>query len=160
MKLGDGRKGIEKHDTTEGKFDILFMDAFASDSVPVHLLTREAFQVYFDKLEEDGMVVVNIANRYLDFEPVLSNLARSENWRILIQRGQVVPGQDKYGTSWVVISRNGKALDRLAGTSQPFETNDNGEWVESWQEGTPNPRLGVWTDNYSNIVKILNWGKE
>jgi len=160
VKLGDGRKGIEKHDTTEGKFDILFMDAFASDSVPVHLLTREAFQVYFDKLEEDGMVVVNIANRYLDFEPVLSNLARTENWRILIQRGQVVPGQDKYGTSWVVISRNGKALDRLAGTSQPFETNDNGEWVESWQEGTPNPRLGVWTDNYSNIVKILNWGKE
>ena len=160
VKLGDGRKGIEKHDTTEGKFDILFMDAFASDSVPVHLLTREAFQVYFDKLEEDGMVVVNIANRYLDFEPVLSNLARSENWRILIQRGQVVPGQDKYGTSWVVISRNGKALDRLAGTSQAFENNDNGEWLESWQEGISNPRLGVWTDNYSNIVKILNWGKE
>ena len=160
VKLGDGRKGIENHDNAAGKFDILFMDAFASDSVPVHLLTREAFQVYFDKLEEDGMVVVNIANRYLDFEPVLSNLARSENWRILIQRGQMVSGQDKYGTTWVVISRNGKALDRLAETSQSFETNDNEEWVESWQEGSPNPRLGVWTDNYSNIVKILNWGKE
>ena len=160
VKLGDGRKGIETHDTAAGKFDILFMDAFASDSVPVHLLTREAFQVYFDKLEEDGMVVVNIANRYLDFEPVLSNLARSENWRILIQRGQMVAGQDKYGTSWVVISRNGKALDRLAATSQSFETNDNEEWVESWQEGSPKPQLGVWTDSYSNIVQILNWGKE
>jgi spermidine synthase len=160
VKLGDGRKGIETHDVSAGKFDILFMDAFASDSVPVHLLTREAFHVYFDKLEEDGMVVVNIANRYLDFEPVLTNLARSEGWRILVQRGQVVAGQDKYGTCWVVISRAGKAMDRLASMNQVFETNDNGEWVESWEEGKGKPHLGVWTDSYSNIVKILNWGKE
>jgi spermidine synthase len=160
VKLGDGRKGIETHDVSAGKFDILFMDAFASDSVPVHLLTREAFHVYFDKLEEDGMVVVNIANRYLDFEPVLTNLARSEGWRILVQRGQMVAGQDKYGTCWVVISRAGKAMDRLASMSQVFETNDNGEWVESWEEGQGKPQLGVWTDSYSNIVKILNWGKE
>ena len=53
-------KLIERHDASQGKFDVLFMDAFASDSVPVHLLTREAFQSYFDKLEDDGMVVVNI----------------------------------------------------------------------------------------------------
>jgi hypothetical protein len=103
---------------------------------------------------------VNIANRYLDFEPVLTNLARSEGWRILVQRGQMVAGQDKYGTCWVVISRAGKAMDRLASISQVFETNDNGEWVESWEEGQGKPQLGVWTDSYSNIVKILNWGKE
>jgi predicted O-methyltransferase YrrM len=160
VKLGDGRKVIEKHDVSAGKFDILFMDAFASDSVPVHLLTREAFGVYFDKLEEDGMVVVNIANRYLDFEPVLSNLAQSEGWRILVQRGQVVTGQDKYGTCWVTISRSGKAMDRLSAMREVFETNENEQWIESWGEGKAKPRLGVWTDSYSNIVNILNWGKE
>lgn len=161
VKLGDGRKVIEKFDVTgPGKFDILFMDAFASDSVPVHLLTREAFKVYFDKLEDDGMVVVNIANRYLDFEPVLANLAQSEGWRMILQKGQVIGSLDKYATSWVVISKKGQDLDRLASYFQEFQTNEGETWTEAWQDGQAKPGLGVWTDNYSNIVNILNWGKD
>ena len=160
VRLGDGRKCIENHDKeTDGTFDILFMDAFASDSVPVHLLTREAFMVYFEQLGDDGMVVVNIANRYLDFEPVLANLAQSQGWRMILQRGDQVSSLDKYATSWVVISKKTLNLDRLASKSSQLESNGN-EWTETWQEGKAVPSKGVWTDSYSNIVNIFNWTRD
>ncbi|MBM4096150.1 MAG: hypothetical protein FJ261_05175 [Planctomycetes bacterium] len=159
VKLGDGRKLIERHDAADGKFDILFMDAFASDSVPVHLLTREAFQSYFNKLEDDGMVVVNIANRYLNFEPVLANLAESMGWSMLIQGGYGIDRIDKYGTNWVVISRKREDTGILPDLGRRFDVEGEEPWFESWRPGEAKPALGVWTDDYSNIVGIFKWAR-
>lgn len=159
VRLGDGRKLIERHDAAAGRFDVLFMDAFASDSVPVHLLTREAFQSYFDKLEDDGMVVVNIANRYLNFEPVLANLAESMGWSMIIQGGSGIDRIDKYGTNWVVISRKREDTGTLPDLGRRFETDGDEPWVESWRAGVAQPALGVWTDDYSNIVGIFKWAR-
>ena len=159
IKLGDGRKLIERHDAGEGKFDVLFMDAFASDSVPVHLLTREAFESYFDKLEDDGMVVVNIANRYLNFEPVLANLAETMGWSMQIQGGFGIDRIDKYGTNWVVISRKREHTGILPELGRGFRLEGEDTWTESWRAGEGNPDLGVWTDDYSNIVGIFKWAR-
>ena len=72
--LGDGRLMLEAEPDTM-KFDVLSMDAFSSDSVPVHLLTNEAFAIYEKHLEPDGVIVINITNRYLDLEPVVRRIA-------------------------------------------------------------------------------------
>lgn len=159
VKLGDGRKLIERHDPAQGKFDVLFMDAFASDSVPVHLLTREAFESYFDKLEDDGMVVVNIANRYLNFEPVLANLAETMGWSMQIQGGFGIDRIDKYGTNWVVISRKREHTGILPELGRGFRLDGEDPWTESWRAGEGRPDLGVWTDDYSNIVGIFKWAR-
>src|SRR5690606_21407274 len=72
-RLGDGRLQLAKAE--DNSLDVLFMDDFTSDAVPVHLITKEALEIYLKKLKPDGLLVVNIANRYLDLEPVLGNLA-------------------------------------------------------------------------------------
>src|SRR5262249_61659800 len=72
--LGDGRLQIQNQ-APDGTYDLLFMDAFSSDSVPVHLLTKEAVQIYLKKLAPGGIIVINVANTYLDFKPVFGNLA-------------------------------------------------------------------------------------
>ena len=76
VRLGDARKLIEESQAAgEEKFDLLHADAFTSDSIPVHLLTVEAIELYFDRLEDDGMVVLHISNRYLDLMPLAYELA-------------------------------------------------------------------------------------
>ena len=71
--LGDGRKSSSAR--ARGEYGLITIDAFNSDSVPVHLLTREALQLYLRRLRPDGMLLFNISNRFVDFEPVLGNLA-------------------------------------------------------------------------------------
>src|SRR5690606_260580 len=72
--MGDGRLSME-NEAPQG-FDFLIMDAFSSDAVPVHLLTKEAFEIYQRHLKPDGVILVNISNRYLDLRPVVENAAR------------------------------------------------------------------------------------
>src|SRR5262249_355014 len=72
LKLGDGRLQMQK--APDDHYDLIFMDAFNSDAVPVHLLTREAVEMYLTKLAPHGVIVVNVANRYLDFSPLFANL--------------------------------------------------------------------------------------
>ena len=73
MKLGDGRKSLERARPRE--FGLITIDAFTSDAVPVHLLTREAVTLYLQRLRPGGLLLFNISNRFVDFEPVLGNLA-------------------------------------------------------------------------------------
>ncbi|MFB6263494.1 MAG: spermidine synthase, partial [Bradymonadaceae bacterium] len=75
VHIGDARQLLEQR--PDGTYDIIFMDAYNSDSVPTHLLTREALQLYLDKLDRDGVVVFHVSNRYLDVEGVVGSLAKS-----------------------------------------------------------------------------------
>src|SRR5262249_6020664 len=84
--LGDGRLQLQK--APEQCYDLLFMDAFTSDAVPVHLMTREAVQMYLTKLAPGGIIVINIANRYLNFSAVLGNLADSTGLQALRGSGE------------------------------------------------------------------------
>jgi spermidine synthase len=141
--LGDARKLLEKED--DGEFDIIFMDAYNSDSVPTHLLTREAVDLYLSKLDEDGVIVFHVSNRYLDVEGVVGGLVEEMG---LAARSQIHrPGpelSDKhvYTSAYTVVAREESDLRSIA---------DGENWRETLSADI------VWTDNYSNVVSVFDW---
>jgi len=146
LVLGDARLTLKK--APEHQFDILVMDAFSSDAIPLHLLTREAVQLYKKKVAEDGIVAFNISNRYLDLEAVLAALARDAGLVSLIQHDFSVSatGSDsgKFNSVWVIMARQRADLGRLA--SDP-----------RWQAPALNAGVPVWTDDFSNIFSVFQW---
>jgi spermidine synthase len=146
--IGDGRLNLSK--TADGTFDLLILDAFTSDAIPVHLLTREALALYMRKLAPDGIALLHISNRYLDLAPVVANLVEDAGLAGRIQEHQ--PTQDEKTTmgasasTWVAVTRNLQDLDQLA----PYGL---------WHEPESDRNRGVWTDDYSNVFRTLLWGR-
>jgi spermidine synthase len=161
--LGDARLSLAEDPSRQ--FDLLIIDAFSSDSIPVHLITREAIDLYLELLEDDGLLLIHISNRYMNLEPVLGNLSQHAKLAGRIQRFFPVekdPGADpeaiaaetrdkllkfRFPSTWVVLARNEQALGNIA-TDQ------------RWSELQQNSKVGLWTDDYSNIVRVLQWGKK
>jgi hypothetical protein len=120
LVLGDARLTMEKKELKPSeKYGVIVVDAFSSDAIPVHLITREAMQVYLDKLTEDGLLCFHISNRYLDLKPVLYNLAQERGLSALYQndlrendpRSTALLG--KSSSTWVILSRHKERLDKL-----------------------------------------------
>src|SRR5262249_32665689 len=113
--LGDARLKLEERaqNGPPEKFALLVVDAFSSDAIPLHLITREALAIYLQNLAEDGLLVFHISNRYLDLEPVLGNLAADVGLTGVIQNDydNGIPG--KASSSWAVLARRPEGLDRL-----------------------------------------------
>jgi len=144
--LGDARLSLKQaHD---GQYGLIVLDAFSSDAVPLHLLTREAIKLYLSKLSEHGILVFNISNRYLDLRPVLGDLAADAGVFGMVGDDWIVtPAEQKDGkqaSRWVVLARKERDLDGLTRASR---------WI---------PMSGrrssiVWTDDFSNIVQVIRW---
>ena len=127
------------------QFDLLVIDAFTGDAIPVHLLTREAFRIYLSEiLEPQGVLAVHITNGYLDLSPVLSGIAEYYGLKYLLIRtggdGKVVSG-----ISWVLLSHDGKFLDSLSSSPQKNLNPPN------------RPAARLWTDDYSNLLQVVKW---
>ena len=143
LVLGDARLALER-ELREGRpqaFDLLILDAFSSDSVPVHLLTREAFRVYAAHLRDaDSVIAVNISNRFLDLRPVVFTMADE-----LGMEARLVPHlgtpPEPTPSVWVVMTRDGRLFDRpeFENRAQPYARD----------------RRIAWTDQYSNIFALL-----
>ncbi len=144
--LGDGRLKLEN--VPDGEFEVLVLDAYSSDSLPVHLLTREALQLYFRKVKPRGLVVFHASNRHLTIEPVLGNLARDAGLVGLNRTdGEVSEAEAELGkvsSQWVAMARDKSALTALLKDArwQPLKTRDD---------------VGVWTDDYSSLLSVFNW---
>ncbi len=145
--MGDGRLSMENEPPQN--YDFLIMDAFSSDAVPVHLLTKEAFEIYLRHLKPDGAILVNISNRYLDLRPVIENAARAFDLRahhINSEDGgeyEEDSGWWLYASTWMVLSKNREFMDRPAlrnAASAPVTT--------------PND-IPLWTDDYTSMFKVL-----
>jgi len=139
--LGDARLSLERELAagTPGRFDVLAIDAFSSDSIPVHLITREAIRVYMQHLAPGGILAVHVSNRFLDLKPVLANIAQAEG---LVVRGVVDhPAEPASMTDWVL----------LAATPAAFESEllDVAETIE------PVPAFSLWTDQFNNLIDVL-----
>jgi hypothetical protein len=150
VRLGDGRKLIEdSEEMGEEKFDLIHADAFSSDSIPTHLLTVEAINLYFDRLEDDGMVVLHISNRYLDLMPLVFELAvQTTPYAPLVALDDKIPEEQRlyrFASIWVVLTRDQQTAERLL---------DAG--MESYII-EPENRIRVWTDDYSNIISLIKW---
>ena len=99
---GDGRLSLQKD--MAAKFDILVVDAFSSDSIPVHLLTRECGQVYKSRLKSDGILAVHISNRTLDLEPVVRGMAEAAGFHVMRINNAQDTGRGISGASWMLLS--------------------------------------------------------
>jgi Spermidine synthase len=135
--LGDARLSLEREPTQN--FDVLAVDAFSSDSIPVHLLTVEAFRLYFRHLKQDGVLAVHVSNRYLDLKPIVELAART-----LGKQTQVIDTEDDddigvFGATWVLVNRRLFEKPELKGSPTLIA-----------QTG-----LRPWTDDYSNLFRIL-----
>jgi SAM-dependent methyltransferase len=144
--VGDGRIQLERDlpvDPSEA-FDVLGVDAFSSDAIPLHLLTREAFQIYWKCLRPDGILVINISNRHVDLKPVVRGLA-DEIGKTTLHISSY--GEDENGTSgadWLIVTSNKAFLDDPAIK----------EMVEPWSEDARPPF--VWTDDHASLWQVLS----
>lgn len=135
--LGDAR--LKLREAPDGRYGVIVMDAFSSDSVPVHLLTSEALELYLTKLAPDGVLAFHISNRHLNLEPVLGGVAQRAALSAFLRLDGESNISGKYSSKWVVIARNDAALGAIAGDSR---------WVKLHGDI-------VWTDDFSNILSLL-----
>ncbi|WIW89840.1 fused MFS/spermidine synthase [Sphingobium sp. V4] len=144
--VGDARMTLARQ--AAGGADLLVIDAFSSDSIPVHLLTREALAIYGRRLAPDGLLLIHISNRYLDLRPVIAADATAEGWQARLRHYRPDPKDAKrhYAASvWIALSRDGTQLDRLARASG----------AASWQPLPARPGFSVWSDDHASILPIL-----
>jgi SAM-dependent methyltransferase len=141
VAMGDGRLNLEAEPSQQ--FDILVMDAFSGDSVPVHLITREAFRTYFRHLKPGGILAVNITNSYLDLEPVMERAAAAVG-KAAYAYDYETDSFDAlcFSCSWALI------MDRQAWEAQPT-------LHSSSRRLQPQARFRGWTDDFSNMLGIL-----
>lgn len=145
--LGDGRMTIQ--DAPTGAYDLIFLDAFASDAVPTHLLTIEALQIYLDKLADDGLLVFNMTNRYLRLEYVLRNLGDSAGMASVMRNDLSFDLMDprNNGRNFCQYLIMGRREEDLAGLRS----------IPGWVPPRHNPSVGVWTDKRTNVFSVLSW---
>lgn len=148
--LGDGRIELQREWDEGGsnQFDLLFLDAFSSDSIPIHLLTYECFDLYLRHLNSDGIIVAHITNKFIDLKPVLASLARLHQ----LDSAWIEHREDAFAinTNWILLSPDFNLLDNAGLASRQLQ------WTIGLDEL-------VWTDDNSSVFPIVNWttrGKE
>jgi hypothetical protein len=141
---GDGRLSLQR--VPNHSYDLLIIDAFSSDSIPLHLITQEALALYLQKLTEKGILIFHISNRYLDLTPVMASLASNADIAGWVQQYRLSEEnqlENYSGSDWVVLTKNPNSLDLL---------NQDPRWTPLREK----PNVRVWTDDYSNILDVLN----
>jgi hypothetical protein len=141
--LGDARLQLESEEPQQ--YDVLAIDAFSGDAIPVHLLTTECLAVYQKHLRPDGILAIHISNRYLDLAPVVRSLAAKGGMQVENFHYREQAGSPLHDTSseWMLLTKN--------------EAFFNDEFVKAAITTDDSPRLIEWTDEYSNLSDILRW---
>ncbi len=138
--MGDARLSLEREQPNQ--FDVLLVDAFSSDAIPVHLLTKEALQLYREHIRPDGIIAIHVSNKYLNLYPIVHRIA---DWiclsEILVQNN-AVDDLEQFSSDWVLLSPDPKVFD-----TPSFRTAQSGH-----EELKPGP---LWTDDYSNVFDVL-----
>jgi SAM-dependent methyltransferase len=138
--LGDARLSLEREPPQN--FDVLAVDAFSGDSIPVHLITVEAFTEYLRHLKPDGVIAFHVSNRFLDLKPVLLAIAEKHG----LEYAYLHETEEGGGTTsdWVILTRN-----------KPFILRK--EIVEATEPVAPRPDWRLWTDDYNNLIQVFRW---
>jgi len=199
LRINDARLEIERQVADEpdrpeeDKYSIMVVDAFSSDAIPIHLITKEALQVFLKMMRQDGKIAFHVSNRYLDLKPVLANLAQEEGLTVYYNSDDegdswnpLSPFHGKTGSTWVVLARDEKHLERLwttktwlprrkemQGFVAPLVVVPDGgmglhnlalglygasETIKApWKKAETEPKVGVWTDDYSNLLSVFMW---
>ena len=144
--LGDGRLSLEREPVQN--YDVMAIDAFSGDSIPMHLITREAMAAYLRHLKPDGVIVFQATNRFVDIAPVVSRLAAEFGMTAVLvsDNPESNDGADYWisGTDQIIVTRNTRILE-----AAPIKS--------VAQKLTPQPNFRIWTDDYYNLLRILKW---
>lgn len=144
--LGDARIAMAKEPARA--FDLLVVDAFSSDAVPVHLLTREALQLYLQKLDTAGVIAFNITNSYLNLTPLIADLADDAGLVVRVQHDvhadPAAIALGKATSRWAVMARSAEHLGPIG---------DDPRWKQVPARPTPK----AWTDDFSNPLSLVRW---
>jgi SAM-dependent methyltransferase len=144
--LGDARLSLTR--AADHRYGIIVLDAFNSDSIPLHLLTREAVALYARKLAADGLLLFHFSHRYLDLQPVLGNLARDAGLQCWVMNDLVVSEKDqqdgKSPSRWIVMGRDQEDLGARFTRA-------------GWMPLEPSDEKRVWTDDFSDVFSVFLW---
>lgn len=147
VKIGDARNTLMKE--PDGKYGILILDAFSSDTIPTHLLTLEAVRGFSSKLQDDGVLLFHISNRHIDLRPQLNAVAKELGLVSLVQnqsKGKISERESKsglYPSMWVIMGKNRETIISQIAT-------------DKWEK-PPEKDFMIWTDDYSSVMKAFRW---
>jgi spermidine synthase len=146
--MGDARLSMEREVAAQDaqKFDLLALDAFSSDAIPVHLLTKEAFALYWRELKSDGILAVHTSNRYLELRPVVERLAAESGLTAVTISDDLEPTWWIYRTTWILVTKNESFLEQPAISE-----------VAEWAQAAKGP---LWTDDHASLYEILRRPKK
>ena len=144
VALGDARLELAK--TPRASFDLLAIDAFSSDSVPMHLFTHEAFGVYLDALSPTGVMLVHISNNFIDLEPALAAELKARGLAAALRDDNPQRDTDYWATSWVAVSRDPAQIARITALDPDAP----------WRALGP-PAPAVWRDDYASFLPYVTW---
>jgi hypothetical protein len=141
ISLGDARLSLEREPAQS--FDVLAIDAFSSDSIPIHLMTIEAMAVFLKHMKPDGVIAYHVSNRFFELPPVVKQIAEAHglHWALIVDSGE---DPDLSRSDWVLVTRSSTLLEApelAAETEQP----------------TNIPGLRVWTDDDHNLFQVFRW---
>lgn len=144
--IGDGRLLMQQ--LPEAGADMIILDAFASDSIPTHIVTEEAFKLYLSRLKPEGIIAVHISSRSFKLEPMIAAIA--DNLGLAALMGEVLDvsitkDYVRFPTQWVILARTPAQLDKLRASGT------------IWRDVQKDQNIKAWTDDYSNLLSILKW---
>ncbi|HUR53709.1 MAG TPA: fused MFS/spermidine synthase, partial [Gemmataceae bacterium] len=148
IRLGDARRELQ-YDRDSPKFDVLVLDAFNSDSVPVHLLTVEAMRLYLSRLSDRGVIALHVSNRYLDLAPLVARVAAAVDPTLVAKWdddravSDAQKAEGKTASTWVLLARR----------AEDVPTQPNGRLNPRWQ-ALPAGAGPVWRDDFSNLLGV------
>jgi hypothetical protein len=138
LGLGDARLNLERE--APQNFDVLAIDAFSSDSIPVHLITLEALDIYAKHMKPDGVIAFHVSNRFLDLKPVVQMIAEKRGFHVAWVRDQYEDGSTS--SDWVLVTKD-----------KPFLLKP--DIVNATYIIPPEPGWRIWTDDFNNLLQVL-----
>ena len=151
MVVGDARLTLQAQ--PKGAYDLLAIDAFSSDAIPLHMMTREAFAVYGRVLADDGLLLIHISNRFLTLQPVVAKLAANGGWHMSVMAyragqggGKVTPNASS--SEWIALSRQPERLAQLQAAGG------------GWQAPPPADDAPLWSDDFASVLPVLRWRQD
>ena len=152
VEIGDARLVLARETRSNAApLDILVVDAFSSDAVPMHLLTRDALEIYRQRIVPDGIVLMHVSNRFLELEPVV---AAAQGWGWHLAKRDYAPDAEgrkrAYSDShWIALSRDPAALAGLTTRTS----------AQKWRPIKGREGFGGWTDDFASILPVIKWTK-
>ena len=150
--LGDGR--LEAGKLPDGSQDLIAIDAFSSDSIPVHLLTEEAFGEYAEKLSSDGMLAVHISNRMFDLSPVVAANAEALGYEVFYKQGLGEKEADPALATWMVLTKSSEKAEALKALPAEHLELPDLQGDSAWEDYSDAPKK-LWTDDHSSILEVF-----